>query len=370
MTITFCRCKDLTGALPSYKDLKEKSFPLSRLLTSQIGPIGVFPEPSPPVLAAQANFVEGGLLLAVGVHHSACDASALETIVSTWAYNTAEASGSRSFTTYNAQLSDRSPLMEGIPGADIVDFPEYRLPNSTDMLAQQMPPGDFQLPRMASHVFYFSPESLADIKTAAAAYSTHDALCAFVWRHMTMARRTPGAPPRPSDGEETSALAFAVNIRDRMSPPLPPTYLGNASMGSITNRLTVSALTADGGLPSTAAAIRKSLGTFSDSSRVRLTIGLLQSRPDPTDFKLAHNAFLGPDVVASSWADLKVYERHWGTLGRVEAFRTPGEGADGVVMIFPRLKDGGLEVMIGLEQEAMGRLLEDGRFLSAARFEG
>ena len=330
------------------------------------------PGPSPPVLVAQANFIEDGLLLAVGVHHSACDASALDTIVGTWAHNTAAASGSHSshsFTTYDAQLNDRSPLMEGTPGADIVDFPAYRLPNSRDVLAQQMPPTGFQLPPMTSHVFYFSPASLADLKTAAEAYSTHDALCAFVWRHMTMARQAPGSPDPPGD-EGTSALAIAVNVRDRASPPLPSTYLGNASMVSITGRLPTSSLTKHDGLSSTAAAIRKSLGVFSAPSRVPLTIGLLQSRPDPTEFKLAYDAFLGPDVVATSWADLKVYESNWGSLGRVVAFRIPGEGADGMVMIFPRLQDGGLEVAVGLESEAMGRLLENREFLSAARLDG
>ncbi|KAF9773333.1 hypothetical protein IL306_008866, partial [Fusarium sp. DS 682] len=70
--------------------------------------------PHQPVLAAQANFVKGGLLLAVGVHHSACDASALDAILSTWSHNTAVVSGSSdSFSTFDGPSNDRSPLMEG-----------------------------------------------------------------------------------------------------------------------------------------------------------------------------------------------------------------------------------------------------------------
>jgi hypothetical protein len=34
-------------------------------------------------MAAQANFIEGGLLLAVEWHHSACDATAAEKIIDT-----------------------------------------------------------------------------------------------------------------------------------------------------------------------------------------------------------------------------------------------------------------------------------------------
>ncbi|EMT70421.1 hypothetical protein FOC4_g10008870 [Fusarium odoratissimum] len=66
--------------LPSYAALKEKSFPLSEFSTAQLGPIGVMPQ-------AQASFVYGGLLLAVGVYHSVCDAAALDAILSTWSYN-------------------------------------------------------------------------------------------------------------------------------------------------------------------------------------------------------------------------------------------------------------------------------------------
>ncbi|KAH7176945.1 transferase [Dactylonectria macrodidyma] len=360
--IKFPSC-DLTGTLPSYEELKKENFPLSKLSATQLGPIGVFAEGPPPVMAAQANFIQGGLLLTVGVHHAVCDASALDTIVGTWSANTAAASGSGSFTTYDAQSNDRSPLMKGMPGAQLDSFPEYRLAPSVDSPMPQMPAG-FQMPPMATRIFRFSPEGLAGIKAAAAAFSTHDALCAFIWRHMTLARKIPGASVA---GDETSALAFAVNIRGRTSPPLPPTYLGNASMASMTSRLPIPSLTADTGLSYAAAAIRKSLNAFNGPSRVPLTIGMLNSRPDATDFKLAYNAFLGPDIVTTSWADLTVYQTYWGILGSVESFRTPGDGADGVIVIYPRLKDGSLEVTVGLELGAMKRLYMDEEFNKVAQ---
>ncbi|KAH7127955.1 transferase, partial [Dactylonectria estremocensis] len=360
--VKFPSC-DLTGTLPSYEELKKENFPLSKLSAAQLGPIGVFAEGPPPVMAAQANFIQGGLLLTVGVHHAVCDASALDTIVGTWSVNTAAASGSGSFTTYDAESNDRSPLMTGTPGAQLEHFSEYRLAPSADSSMPQMPAG-FQMPAMATRVFRFSPEGLAGVKSAATAFSTHDALCAFIWRHMTLARNIPGSSPT---GDETSALAFGVNIRRRTSPPLTPTYLGNASMASMTSRLLVSSLTADTGLSYAAAAIRKSLNSFNGPSRVPLTIGLLNSRPDATDFKLAYNAFLGPDIVTTSWADLLVYQADWGALGAVECFRTPGDGADGVIIIYPRLEDGGLEVTVGLELRAMERLYKDEQFNTVAQ---
>ncbi|KAM5344528.1 hypothetical protein ACJ41O_013064 [Fusarium nematophilum] len=324
--------------------------------------------PEQPVMAAQANFVQGGLLLTVGVHHSVCDASALDVIVNTWAQNTATASGSyESFTTYDGLSNDRSPLMKGMPGANLVDFPEYTLPPPVDVGTQAVTATAFEMPPLAARIFRFSPASLADLKAAAGAFSTNDALCAFLWQHMTLARTRSGVLAHPSGGGETSALAFAVNIRSRTSPPLPPTYLGNASMPCMTTRLAVSALISGTTVSQAAAAIRKSLGAFSSPARVPLTIGLLDSRPDPTDFRLAYNAFLGPDVVATSWADLKVYESDWGTLGTVDSLRMPGEGADGVIMILPRLRDGGLEVSVGLGLGVMEKLLQDDEFTKVAQ---
>ncbi|KAH6971223.1 transferase [Ilyonectria sp. MPI-CAGE-AT-0026] len=360
---------DLTGTLPSYEELRKDNFPLSKLSTAQLGPIGVFAEGPQPVMAAQANFIQNGLLLAVGVHHSACDASALDNIVGIWSANTAAASGSGSFTTYDAQSNDRSPLMKGMSGAQLGDFPEYILVPSAGSSMPQMP-ATFQMPPLVTRIFRFSPEALAGLKAAAAAFSTHDALCAFIWRHMTLARRNPDASTSGTDGnsgDETSVLAFAVNIRGHTSPPLPPTYLGNASMASVTSRFPTSTLTADDGLSHAAAAVRKSLAAFRSPSRVPLTIGILNSRPDPTDFKLSYNAFLGPDIVSTSWADLRVYQNDWGVLGCVESFRTPGEGADGVIVVFPRLKDGGLEVTVALELGAMERLLQDEQFNRTAQ---
>ena len=70
---------------------------------------------------------------------------------------------------------------------------------------------------------------------------------------------------------------------------------------------------------------------------------------------------------ATSWADLSVYEHNWGPLlGKVEKFRIPGEGADGALAVFPRVEDGGLEVMVALEAEAMRMLIGNGQFVEVA----
>ncbi|KAM0402765.1 hypothetical protein ACHAPZ_004256 [Fusarium culmorum] len=357
--------KDLTGIVPSYTELKEQNFPLSALSTAQFGPIDAIPQgPQQSVFVAQANFVEGGLLLTVGVHHSACDASALDAIVSTWAHNTAAVSdGTKSFAPFDDQSNDRSSLMKGHLDTESGDSCGYVLMPTPPQSNQAMPA--FEMPPLSSRLFRFSSESLKNLKEAAEAFSTHDALLAFIWHHMTLARVKSGVFTNPPGDADVSALCVAVNVRNRISPPLPSSYLGNASMPCVTDKLPVSAIISGISLPRVAATIRRSLAAFTNPSRVSATIGLLDSRTNPTDYKLAFNVFLGPDVVESSWTDLGVYGNVWGAMGMLDAFRIPGEGSDGVITILPRLKDESLEVVIGLKTEVMEKLLDEESFVQA-----
>ncbi|KAF4636114.1 hypothetical protein G7Y89_g1971 [Cudoniella acicularis] len=356
------RCKDLTSILPSYTKLKKDNFPFSKLTTPLISPLQVL-QASQPVLAAQANFIEGGLLLTVGVHHSVCDAIGLDTILETWALNTSAVASSRSFSEYDPISNDRMPLSQG-HSANIADFPEYMILPTPPTDRTQMGPPAFEMPPMTSKIFYFSLEHLAGLKTAAKAYSTNDALCAFFWHHITAARNP---NTNASDIEKTSNILFAVNIRGRTSPPLPPTYLGNASLGAITQRLPITSLKdPESGLAVAAAAIRSAVNNSNTPNRVPLTIGLLSSRPDAQDFKFACHGFLGPDLTSTSWADIGVRKRKWGVLGKPEGFRMPYEAADGTIAVLPRLEDGGLEVMAALESRAMERMVGSGEFVRFA----
>lgn len=357
-----CRCRDLTKFLPSYVRLKEHNFPFAKFTTPLISPLQVL-QASQPVLAAQANFIEGGLLLTVGVHHSVCDATALDVILETWALNTGAVTNSKSFSEYDPISNDRMPLCQGLP-AKIAEFPEYIILPTPPADRPQMGPPSFEMPPMTSKIFYFSPEHLAGLKTSAKAYSTNDAICAFFWHHVTVARN-PNI--NASDNDKSSNMCFAVNSRGRTSPPLPPTYLGNASFVAITKRLPVASLNGSkSGLTVAAAAVRSAVNNSNKPNRVSLIIGLLSSRPNAQDFKFSCHGFLGPDMTATSWADIGVRKRHWGVLGKPEGFRIPYEAADGTMAVLPRLENGGLEVMVALESRAMERMVKSEEFMRFA----
>jgi hypothetical protein len=172
------RYKDPTRVVPSCNELKNNKFPFSKLTAPLISPLQVIQD-SQPVMAAQANFIDGGLLLTVGVHHSVCDGGGLDHILETWALNTSVTNNPGSFSKHDPVFNDRTPLNKGLPACNIADFPEYTLMPTPPADATQMAPPTFQSPPMTAKVFYFSPEHLAELKTAAKAYSTNDALCAL-----------------------------------------------------------------------------------------------------------------------------------------------------------------------------------------------
>ncbi|EHL03253.1 hypothetical protein M7I_0468 [Glarea lozoyensis 74030] len=202
-------------------------------------------------------------------------------ILDTWASNTGIEGDLGPFREYDPIVNDRTPLRRGLPDANIAEFPlmkEYGTAKASSGLA----PPTYKLPPMVSKVFFVSRPKLEDLKTEARAFSINDALCAFFWHHMTLARASSSLSPfRSIDNKNvpTSAALFA-----------------NAQ-----------------------------------------------------DFQFAVKAFLGPDVTMTSWADLKIRDRDWGSLGTPEGFKIPYEGADGNITIYPRLQNGGLEVMVCLE---------------------
>ena len=112
----------------------------------------------------------------------------------------------------------------------------------------------------------------------------------------------------------------------------------------------------------TAAAIRSSVKTLARPNRVAMTISLLESRPNPTEYKFAYNGFLSPNLSTTSWVDLNVFEMEWESLGKPDSLRVPGEGADGSMIVLPRYSDGALEVLVALESRAMEVFMGDEDF--------
>lgn len=371
----------------SYQKLKDSHFPLSSLDGEILAPVGMISlKPSPPVMAAQVNIVQGGVLLTIGIHHSAMDAAGFATLLNLWASNT-----KRNFISDGASEDeaanpdslpssslDRYPLMKSSttanidPQVKIKDHPQYKLaptpPPAKESEDVSIAAPSFTLPPMTARVFYFAASKLAGLKKSASPsssfISTNDALCALLWSSITRARTL---SENATEGQETSSslLGFAVDGRQRLSPPLPPSYLGNVNLYAST-RLSVSTLSKNLELNGIASCIRTAI-TELGHDRIQDVIALITSLANVTDLQPGFNSFLGPDLAITSWRDMGLIGLDWGAkIGKIEAVRLPKAGFDGLCIILPKLADGGLEILVGLENGAMERLTRDEVFMAVA----
>jgi hypothetical protein len=184
-------------------------------------------------VVAHANFIEGGLLLTVGAHHSVSGVIGFSNILDVWAKNTSTARAFISFTKVDPSSNDRTYLMTSMPGVTLRDCPKYVLAptppvTASDVNTHQMATTPTALPPMTARIFYFSPSSLSSLKVAASARSTNDSLHAALWHHITLARN-----PRQNahvntthsaTSPQTTVLLYAVNVRPPLQPS-PPTHL-------------------------------------------------------------------------------------------------------------------------------------------------
>lgn len=350
----------------SYEDLQKEKFPTSLLDPDKLAPLKKVPNSSEPapVMAAQANFFDDGLILAVCCHHSALDASSIATILKQWAENTrADATMKISEELLTTSI-DRTSMMPGQSEATMADFPEYKVSN--DKPPEELLWGSG--PGKEYCIFSFSKPHLAELKNLSSPpnnssewISTNDALSAFLWHHITLARHRRRQNPRDSEGPAN--LAIAINGRERLSPPLSVNYIGNAAW---TCQITLDEdLVTSPDLYQIARFIRAAI-TRLDSDYLKGVIKAIGLLPKGT--KLTITGFENPAQMLSlsSWAEMGLYKLVWADIGRAEAIRLmrfPEGGGIGTGTIYPRLIDQSLEVIIGLEPQTMEELKANHDFM-------
>ncbi|GJM98739.1 hypothetical protein PR202_ga15774 [Eleusine coracana subsp. coracana] len=162
----------------------------------------------PPCVLAmvQVTFLKcGGVTVGTGMHHVTMDGAGAFQFIRTWtALSRGESPPDASPFHDRTLLRSRSP--PHVPFDHPVYSPSYL--NGT--------------PRaFVTRVYAVPPKLLADIKSRCAeGASTYCAVTAHLWRAMCVARGL------PSDSE--TRLRVPANIRQRLRPPLPASYFGNA----------------------------------------------------------------------------------------------------------------------------------------------
>ncbi|KAL8791731.1 MAG: hypothetical protein Q9195_005668 [Heterodermia aff. obscurata] len=389
----------------SYEELKRDHFPCSAFDPMAFMPLQLFmPKPEPAVMAAQLNFINGGLIMSICINHKASDGMALAAIIRAWAKHTKVAdtatddSLSAAVENITPRSMDRSPMCNGLAGGHVEDFPEYKVaddkgatnPAQADVAAEtaaaaaaaasaspsNSPPGPLKLT-----IVHFPAERLAHLKQAASPpnpsdgwISTNDAICALLWRNISRVRtglaRQNGSPLPP---QSPLNFTLAVEARRRLDPPLSKEYLGSAGFYCPVSSDLDTVASPSTPLPTIAKLIREAVGRF-DSTRIRGVIGLIESMPKASDLQIRVYEDVMRGLVSTSWVDMGLYDIEWGpSLGKTESVRVPNvtlPGGAPICGIFPRRPDGGVEVMILVEEEAIQALKEDEEFTTFAEWRG
>ena len=405
----------------SYEELRQLGMQTSQLDPELLLPPGAYGTLGSYPIAAQANFIPGGCLLNVSLHHSFLDGISGAVAVGAWAENCKDLqqqNNANPEATLSNSKSWQSPDTFNLKQAsDDVTAPHQpiRLP---DLLQDSTAPHTCEIARiqdddslwqllglqkpaatplaawarpstnaLVSAIFTASSASVKRLKTKSTALSSSvettkgqsqfvssfDAVAALLWRCILRARH-PDLPFTDPSTPLQSRLRIPFSLRPSLG--IPPSYPGNLLLNATTS-LPLSSLIAPTttSQTQTASQIRASLIFSRDSGRILDAIKLSFILPDLASRRPLFPNTTGKDLVLTMWRDIPYYQHDWGkTFGfegnsKAEFFREPRGLLGGVCAVLPRRseKDGRSvevewEVMVSLERAQMERLKADAEF--------
>ena len=341
---------------------------------------------SMPVMMAQINFLNGGLLLFLAVHHCVMDEVGIFNVMKVWSTCTR---GDPGLDFVSPQWFDREPLMQGAGTGKLEDHPEYTLsPEGIPTNATESPEVFYpKSTNVDSAIFFLSDENLERLKSSAIRtgpangdqgmqgapwISTNDALIALFWCSITSARLSEGLADAANIFPR---FAMAMNGRAHLKPPMSPDFSGNVVLIAKTFTSAKTLLPSNPERLSDAALlVRKSINVV-DDAYIRDTIQLVRSVKDLGQLAPRRRPAVEHSLGCSTWANQPYYSLDWGNLmgGKCERVRWRNLRTDGLFVIFPRLprtglsennsdsrkSSGGVEVLLGLKTAHMQHLKQD-----------
>ncbi|KAL2831659.1 hypothetical protein BJY01DRAFT_260404 [Aspergillus pseudoustus] len=379
--------KDLSSLLPAYSTVSAAQAPPSMLP----GPLVAAPRPAfprvyneeeepAPVLDMQASLITGGLLLDIAAQHNIVDATGIFYI----AHQLSKL----------MDVDDDNPNPNLIPHADLLQGNCDRQnlvpllppdePLSQDLLdihmagpspAPSPPPLD---PAILSeykwHLLHFNREAIAAIHTEAnsqpddfvepiTSVSINDAITAFVWQRLTIARSVLYPPSSSAandsssnspENDATTQLTRAADLRRTMN--LSPAYMGHM-VRTANLRLPITTI-ATSSLSHLASHARATILASTTPHAVRAYATLLSRTRDKSRILYAGRFNPLRDFSCSSVAHIAIPPPFGSVLGKPEFVRRPTFGAlpGGMYLGPPGRGREGVDAVVcfrGLEMEAL-----------------
>ncbi|KAK8111612.1 uncharacterized protein PG998_008069 [Apiospora kogelbergensis] len=183
------------------------------------------PNNSPVISGYQLNFVRGGAMLSSHIHHWAADLVGWSNFTRQLAENcravwdVRATGGAPQWPPWDPACIDVSRFTKQLPKDQLIDGPPVapRHPN--------LPPADkweavlFHLPKSKAAELKALAQPSSPVEGGQPWVSTYDAMCAFVWRHLTRVR----VPYYDADlAQQAPWFGESVDMRPRFRNPTPP----------------------------------------------------------------------------------------------------------------------------------------------------
>ncbi|KAF2246083.1 hypothetical protein BU26DRAFT_61650 [Trematosphaeria pertusa] len=319
-----------------------------------------------PALAAQANFIPGGLVLSVYMHHSVMDGTGIGLFYKRWADNVR--------TRMTRQEESRTTAIDPSVSRLLLDTVGRIAAHDSISPCSELTTSPFSSEstrrgpvNVTAKIFTIPYQLISTLSSSLSSatstrISSFTAIAALLWSHCVRAR----GPVLQSPSFILTTLGIAVDHRKRLGPPFEEGYMGNLALHTTATRsvdsLLLPAEITDKELAPLAVSIRQSLQSLS-SKWVINRLALLSCISDVSTVRHSFQIAGGSDFFITSWTHIGA-DCEWDIPGTTskkwEFFRKPRCTGDGGIVVLPRRKGERepFEVLVQLVDEDMERLVE------------
>lgn len=404
--------KDISRLVPSFAKLQEERFAPSCFPDDLVLQDDTFPKLPADVVIAQANFVEGGCLLAVDMNHCCLDGMGVMIALKVWAENCRFLQGDASATcswfdpeSFNHSLPEilheeegwTKPLSQVDPGTwNFLPFQPEEDPYKSYLpqagSAQLPRPLDYKLHTVwplpwadrptTTTVFSISAANLKKMKkevgeeTNGTITSISDIAQAFFWQSALRARYQVAKEVHGSvfSDDEISILELPTDGRSLFSSQLPETYMGSMLIMSRSGMPIEKLCSAETTIGEVANVLRETASRITPTL-VHDAFTILESLPDHVRFSTAN---MGLDHMHAMISNLMLFPLSgvnfgsslFANNGSPEEMRplvNRGNGRFRFFIINPIRKDGSVEFVLGTHPEELKMLQDDEHFVKYAK---
>ncbi|KAJ5736993.1 uncharacterized protein N7483_002118 [Penicillium malachiteum] len=351
-----------------FENDEHKSF--SKLASESFSPVDLdstkflpeLPVDKKPVCALQLNAIEGGLILALTMLHTAGDWESMRAFLSLVCQGSQAYHQGHSMPIYTPDLN-----RSAYNGKNKAGISKHELAERCEGF-YLMEPGSFipkTPPPFRTVIYKISQSALADLKAQCTPLdveylSSYDCMSALLWVALTRAR----IQLHPEKTDSQSRLAHPIDLRSRDPKNLSSAqYFGNGVFPTLAGPINAQLLLSDDGLSIASSSIRKSINEI-NMDYIKDCTALVASL-GPTDTLGYHADFHDMDILMNTWFSGSAQDFVIGDNLAPSTFRTQRPITGACFLVLPNVggaKSNDREVLIQLEEREYEIMRRDEQF--------